>query len=395
MLFSNSSNAGLHVRYEKAGLILDALPIPWNADAVIVEANVRLPAKASRAKADFTLRTVVDGPALSAELIAQENKTSRLRVFFRMAVPAQSCMAQVFWRAHLLGKIELPTIAQAKFEEGIALEMPTLCATFGGHMISCRAWVNAQAKNPFASAILRSPTPLAPALNQDFRVDVHSESGEHVASVAVPLVGTQLRVRQTLVSAPLPKLRSTGAYRVSWHFGARLLHSTPFRVVSKKAFLRSLRISATRFVVEMENGTIQTLRALPAHDGQPLLEGIRAVVPCFYLSSGEAGLAGLAAFTLRALKDDVVTTLGIENDLLVTDGPTPVVLGVVPAADLGRVTHFTLAVGDTILGNLPVLAAPKADFNAEGGFAPLDDFLWSPAAEEQLNDRLEKLLDGA
>ena len=37
---------GLHVRYEKAGLIFDALPIPWNADAVIVEANVRVPSSA-------------------------------------------------------------------------------------------------------------------------------------------------------------------------------------------------------------------------------------------------------------------------------------------------------------------------------------------------------------
>ncbi len=42
---------------------------------------------------------------------------------------------------------------------------------------------------------------------------------------------------------------------------------------------------------------------------------------------------------------------------------------------------------------LPLTPAPAADFTGEGGFAPLDDFLWSAAAEEQLNERLGKLLD--
>src|SRR5260370_42181457 len=87
-----SGNAGLHVRYEKAGLILDALPIPWNADAVIVEANVR---KApSRAQQDFTLR-LPNAPAVPAELIAHPDKKAPLRVFFRIPAPAQTCTAEV------------------------------------------------------------------------------------------------------------------------------------------------------------------------------------------------------------------------------------------------------------------------------------------------------------
>jgi hypothetical protein len=65
----------------------------------------------------------------------------------------------------------------------------------------------------------------------------------------------------------------------------------------------------------------------------------------------------------------------------------------VAAEDLPNIRHFTLASGDKVLGNLPLVAAPRADLTAEGGFAPEDDYLWSPAAEEQLQDRLGKLLD--
>lgn len=105
-------------------------------------------------------------------------------------------------------------------------------------------------------------------------------------------------------------------------------------------------------------------------------------------------MAGLASFTLRALVGEVLGTLAINDDILVTDGPTPIVLGSMAAGELPRVQQFSLASGDRILGNLTLLPAPVPQFTAEGGFAPLDDFLWSPAADEQLKDRLGKLLDG-
>src|SRR5450755_2014398 len=71
--------AGLHVRYEKAGLILDALPIPWNADAVIVEANVRLPKGSPREKQDFTLRLRAD-PRREGEAPAEPGSNRILTV---------------------------------------------------------------------------------------------------------------------------------------------------------------------------------------------------------------------------------------------------------------------------------------------------------------------------
>jgi hypothetical protein len=169
--------------------------------------------------------------------------------------------------------------------------------------------------------------------------------------------------------------------------GKRCLHTQIVRTVSRKKFLASLRISATRFVAETAHGKLQTHRTLPP------LDGVAAVYPVFYVSSGEAGCAGVVPFTLRALVNDVVTTMAIEEDAIVTDGPTPLMLGKLAASELANVKHFTLASGATILGNLPLIAAPKADFTSEGGFVPLDEYLWSSAAEEQLQDRLGKLLD--
>src|SRR5260370_1586749 len=46
----------LHFSFEKAGLTLDDPPIPWNAEAVLVESLIRLPARAGRRQAHFPRR---------------------------------------------------------------------------------------------------------------------------------------------------------------------------------------------------------------------------------------------------------------------------------------------------------------------------------------------------
>src|SRR5262245_16943933 len=131
MALSSSANAGLRVRYEKAGLILDALPIPWNADAAIVEANVRLPAISERKKEDFTLQFSTGAATAWAEIVTQSNKQSALRVYFRIPVPPQTCSAQVFWREHVLGRVELPIVSAQAYAQGISLEMACLQAVIG------------------------------------------------------------------------------------------------------------------------------------------------------------------------------------------------------------------------------------------------------------------------
>lgn len=49
-----SQPQAIYFSCEKSGMVLHNQPIPWNAEAVLVEAILRLPA-AARRKADFSL----------------------------------------------------------------------------------------------------------------------------------------------------------------------------------------------------------------------------------------------------------------------------------------------------------------------------------------------------
>src|SRR5439155_10708138 len=84
----------LHHSYEKAGLTLHDQPIPWNAEAVLVEALLRLPATASRRKADFQLRLPQQG-LVAAEQLRKEEGEDRHRLFFRLAPPTQSTTVEL------------------------------------------------------------------------------------------------------------------------------------------------------------------------------------------------------------------------------------------------------------------------------------------------------------
>jgi hypothetical protein len=313
-------------------------------------------------------------------------------VLFRLPVPESSSLATIRWREHSLGAIETPVIGVKEMVDAVTLDMPTLHASLAGHAVACRAVITGQAKNVLASAVIRSASLLAPLHDWRLRVQIAKDDAE-IGVVYVPLTSAEMRQRQTLLTALLPKMRITGSYEISWHLASRCLATQRVRVVSKRVFLRSLRVSAARFHLEAASGARHCVRALPGRDGKLFLDGIRSITPVFYVSSSQAGVAGLAPFTLRALVDGVVTTLAIEKDVLVTDGLRAVALATVPAAKIGQIKHFSLATGDTTLGNLSLAPAPTADFTSEGGFAPLEDFLWSPAAEEQLHERLGKLLD--
>jgi hypothetical protein len=84
----------------------------------------------------------------------------------------------------------------------------------------------------------------------------------------------------------------------------------------------------------------------------------------------------------------------VEEEVLITDGPTLFAPGTVEASDLGQVNAFELRSKGGQLAVLSLSPAPVAAFTAEGGFKPAHDFPWSPAAEEELTDRLTRLLDG-
>ena len=60
---------GLYFRSEKGGLTLENQPVPWSAEAVVVEALLRLPPSARR-RGDFTLRVPGFGTKAVDRIIA-------------------------------------------------------------------------------------------------------------------------------------------------------------------------------------------------------------------------------------------------------------------------------------------------------------------------------------
>ena len=84
----------------------------------------------------------------------------------------------------------------------------------------------------------------------------------------------------------------------------------------------------------------------------------------------------------------------MEQEVLITDGPTMVAPGTLAVADLANVTAFELRCKGRSLGVQSLRPAPTATFTAEGGFKPTADYAWSSAAEEEMNERLNRLLEG-
>src|SRR5437016_4686401 len=84
----------LHYSYEKAGLTLHDQPIAWNAEAVLVEALLRLPAGAGRRKADFALRLPGQEP-LPAENLRRQEADDRYRISFRLPPLTATAAAEV------------------------------------------------------------------------------------------------------------------------------------------------------------------------------------------------------------------------------------------------------------------------------------------------------------
>jgi hypothetical protein len=378
----------LHASYEKAGLIIPDQPIPWNAEAVLVEALLRLPAATGRRKGDFQLR--VPGQELhAAEQLRRQEHDERYRVCFRLPPPGLTVTAELLFRDHVLGHVELPHLGRDDFLQNLRLQMPTLFVRLGTESVACQTFVSNQCKGLLASAVLTSPTSLVPLLDLDLQVEFRCERSGTVTRVPATLCSSQLAGRQALV-AVVPKRypRRLGAWTATWFLGGRTLASQRVRGISQRHFERSLRISDTRFIVGSPAGSVRLTRQVP-----PLEKGGR-VGPCFFVASGEPGMAGQCRLQIAAqVPGAVQAPLLLEQDVLITDGPTMVAPGTLEAGDLAQVTGFELTMNGKPLGVLSMCPAPTATFNTEGGFKPPHDFTWSAAAEEEMNERLNRLLE--
>jgi hypothetical protein len=382
------SQQALHFSYEKAGLKLDNQPIPWNAEAVLVEALVRLPAS-GRTRTDFTLLIPGQEP-LQPESMRREENDGRFRIFFRVPTPAKTITTELRWRERPLGDIVLPILQREEFLQKISLQMPTLTVNLGQQSVACQSFVSTQSKGLVASALLGNATSLVPLLDLALEVEFRLERGGSVQRVPVHLASSQLRGKQALVTVCPHRLpRRIGPWQTTWFLDSQPLAVQRVRALSKKQFERSLRISETRFVVQNHRGEVSLVRHPPA------LDKIARLGPCFLLSSRELGMAGTCTLQTRALVPGAVQSpLLLEQEVLITDGPTPFAPGTLDVADLMQVTGFDLCLGGQSLGILPMTPAPTAQFTSEGGFKPAPEFTWSTAADDQLTERLSRLLDG-
>ena len=106
-------------------------------------------------------------------------------------------------------------------------------------------------------------------------------------------------------------------------------------------------------------------------------------------------MAGICRLHIRAqVPGTVLPPVLEEQEILITDGPTPVAPGTANAAELRHVSAFELCVKGKVLHTMSLCPAPTAAFTSEGGFKTPLEFTWSAAAEEELNDRLNKLIEG-
>jgi hypothetical protein len=379
----------LHYSFEKAGLTIHDQPIPWNAEAVLVEASVRLPAAGPRRKTDFQLKIGRQDPLAPEVMRKEDPREEHHRIFFRAPVPLQSTTAELLYRNYTLGQLTLPVLSRDEFLKHVQLQMPTLFVRLGDQSVACQTFVATQCRGLLLSAVVSSPTSLVPLLDLGLHVEIRAERGGASHTVPARLCSSQLTGRQALITiVPRRFPRRIGAWLATWVLGDRPLATHPIRAISQSHFRRSLRVSDTRFVLQRDKQCVNLTRHVP-----PLV-GINRVGPCFLVSSKEPGMAGICQLQVRTqVPGAVQPPLLVEEEVLITDGPTMFAPGTVVAGDLGQVTAFELRAKGKQLGTLSLSPAPAATFTNEGGFKSCHEFPWSAAAEDELTDRLARLTE--
>ncbi len=381
------SSQGLHYSFEKAGLTLDRQPIPWNAEAVLVEAVVRAVTLSSEGVREFGLH-LPNVPRIPAESF-RAGLPGYMHVFFRLAVPPSTMPAEVRFGARSLGQINLPLLTQDEFLSGLKIAEPTVHVRWKDDAHPCQAYVTTQVKEAIASMLLSSPTSLAPLADLELGANLVSED-ELIARRLVRLESNQLAGRQALVVVPFAKPRGgVTQWDICWTLGETILATRSIRGYKPTEFQKSLRISTTRLYLEGPAGVLPLVRFAP-----PTWDGITRLGPVFLVSSGIAGMAGQAEFRVRVLDRNRKVTLEMPPlATLITDGPTVIAPGTFAIDD--AIGGFELWCGMRRLGELSLAKAPTATFTGEGGIAAgREDFAWSPQAEDELQQKLGQLLGG-
>lgn len=375
----------VYFRFEKGGLTLDNQPVPWSAEAVVVEALLRLPPTARR-RGDFSLRVPGFDP-IPAEIMKADEAGQRHRLYFRFPVPKATGTAELMWRTHPLGRLLIPVVSPEQFLTDLRMSLSSAFVAVSGRSVAAQTFVSTQQQGLTASAVIQSPTGLIPLLDLGLTATFRTARGTKTVVTPVPLTASQLVGREALVSALPPKLpRKAGEWSVTWTCPGRELATTRLRAVTPRAFRNSLRVCDTRFGIVTTGGEFRVVRQMPT-------EGVAKAGPCFFVTSREPGMAGLAEFEIGAQVPGIEhPPTVLEQSVLVTDGPTPVAPGLFPMSELKHASAFELRVKRRVLGVLPLSPVPSATVTAEGGYKAPPEFTWTAAAEDELSERLARLM---
>src|SRR5436190_2547720 len=218
-----SRSQAIHYRYKRAGLVVAEQPVPWNAEAVVVEALLRLAPRSTARKTDFRLRLAGMEP-VPAEAFRRVEGEENHRVHFRLAPPGRETSADLLFRDRVLGSVRLPFLSREEFLRDLTLERFALFVRLGSDSVACQSFVPAQCRGLAASAVVHSPTNLVPLLDLDFHLEFRREGSDESFCVPVRLSGSQLTARSALVTlVPRRYPKKVGIWNVSWRAGDQVI----------------------------------------------------------------------------------------------------------------------------------------------------------------------------
>ena len=151
--------SSIHIRHEIGVESRDALPVPWWADSVTVEAQLRLPANARR-KGDFLLQ-FPDMAPLAAEVVRPEHGT-RHRIVFRFPPPGSTTHGVIVWKRQPVAEVVVPVLTANQFLSSLTLESSAIAVRYCGGLVPARSsswtvfvrcWRRPHSRPPFPSPI--------------------------------------------------------------------------------------------------------------------------------------------------------------------------------------------------------------------------------------------------
>jgi hypothetical protein len=368
--------------YQKAGLTVRDEPVPWNADAVLLEAVVECAPEQQGSRSDFHVRVPGDVPCMAVAMEPRGEGT--FRVLFRLPPPQKSTPVKFYWRACRLGQLVVPHLGRDEFLHHLSLEAPTLFARLGREQVACRAVVRDQCCQLLAGGVLMSPTSLVPLCDLDLALEVIDHNAGRSERVPVRLAGSQVLGRQALLSV-LPPWRpwEVGTSSVRWTVADRVLARVDLRVISQRAFEQSLYLADGSLLYEEH----------PAPPAAPRLRELMSQArPCFLVASREPGVAGLCALELGVQFKDGARLPGLEErEVIVTDLPSAFVPAPTELADSRDIHAFQVFSDGRLLGSVCSYPTPVAHFTNEGGFVAAEDYSWTPVADAELEEHLNRL----